>query len=254
MNIQKAIDKLDEIRSRLLKAEFGFEPNIVGRLSVLDDTREILLSLQEPEDDKFALQCDLEEVDSYHQELNSKIEDRLARLESGTETVTQELMRRTIRIEEQAHGHVWDKASANYKSEPSSVSEDELDKRRCGTHFDMLIDLDKRAVLLQKQIDILKDHSHKHGEEEGEYRNLNSKNISFPYNPDYEPSPCLCDYGEKCSVCSPKPSFDKCDTITISRKVAEEWIKNPNTYASNGNSGELVKELKLALSKESHGK
>jgi len=90
---------------------------------------------------------------------------------------------------------------------------------------------------------------------------------------------CLCDYGETCPVCKPKPSVEKCehefkpvikslcekcgyevlsyigdapDTITISRKVAEEWFKescNPPLCIYKKDKA-MCNELKLALSKE----
>jgi uncharacterized coiled-coil protein SlyX len=62
--------------------------------------------------------------------------------------------------------------------------------------------------------------------------------------------PCLCDYGEKCSVCSPKPSVEKCDTITISRKVAEEWLPTTKMHYILQKDSAMVKEVEGALSKE----
>jgi hypothetical protein len=65
-----------------------------------------------------------------------------------------------------------------------------------------------------------------------------------------ESEPCLCDYGEKCSVCSPKPSVEKCDTITISRKVAEEWLPTTKMHYILQKDSAMVKEVEGALSKE----
>jgi hypothetical protein len=51
-----------------------------------------------------------------------------------------------------------------------------------------------------------------------------------------------------------KPSVKKCDTITISRKVAEEWYHVYKGYQVHGIAGSqtnnLIAELNLALSKE----
>jgi hypothetical protein len=46
--------------------------------------------------------------------------------------------------------------------------------------------------------------------------------------------------------CTPKPSVEKCDTITISRKVAEDWLYRHNKERAL----KLVAEIERALSKE----
>jgi hypothetical protein len=46
-----------------------------------------------------------------------------------------------------------------------------------------------------------------------------------------------------------KPSVEKCDTITISRKVAEEWLEYIGVCDIDRWSDKLKDELKLALSK-----
>lgn len=76
--------------------------------------------------------------------------------------------------------------------------------------------VEERLSILQKQIDVLKEHSHEHG----------VKGMTYPYNPDYEPVNCktICDacgeYDYECK-CDDKPS----EFISIRRDVAERWME-----------------------------
>ena len=56
--------------------------------------------------------------------------------------------------------------------------------------------------------------------------------------------------GENCPIHNPKPSVEKCDTITISRKVAEEFVRMTDEYPYEDMSGHIIDELRRALSKE----
>ena len=48
----------------------------------------------------------------------------------------------------------------------------------------------------------------------------------------------------------PKPSVEKCDTITISRKVAEEWVDYIKRTSANKYELPLFDDIRRALSKE----
>jgi hypothetical protein len=213
VNIQKAIDKLDRIQAD--------NHDVMGENVVFHkELREVLCSLQEPEDDKYALQCDLEEVDSYHQELNSKIEDRLARHDERMDALFNHLSE--IEADMDAvfsdDGLDYIPRPSDRKKEPSSVSECKCrpsTSQACEKCY-----VEPKPTTTPEYVTIRLD----------EYNTLKKAYFLMPG--------------------TPKPSVEKCDTITISRKVAEEWVKEQDniTSFSYKKDIELCAELKLALS------
>ena len=99
----------------------------------------------------------------------------------------------------------------------------------------------KTIALMQKQIDVLKEHSHKHNEVD-ELDGLWLDGITYPYNPDYEPekesdknckhewesTPNACfSWCKNCGInVADIGNVDKpSEFISIRRDVAARWIE-----------------------------
>jgi hypothetical protein len=202
MNIKAAIDKLDS----MLKVKESVEYVSFYEL------KQILLSLQEPKDDKL----------HPHTYLANKlliVEDRLARIES------------------MLCNHGSDVGCAICKPEPSSVSECK-DCKPDPYECDICKSEPKPTTTLECEHDF-RPYTYKAklcikcGEEgvtigKPSVENIPSKSINIP-------------------------EIDKCDTITISRKVAEEWYymvaTNP-TVKTCSDERDMIDEVGQALSKE----
>jgi len=157
MNIQKAIDKLDSI-CRIKGVDENRLPIDSGFL------RHILLSLQEPEDDRTPTHKEI--IANEARRRLKMIEDRLAKVE-------------------------------------------DVFCKRLDAHFDRLVRLDE-------QMEVLKDFSHLHKNQEG---------IMFPYNLDCEPS----SVSSLNEACKPFYKGDGWNPSSVS-ECKHEWIDTDSKH------------------------